>query len=257
MKILTTLILFQCCLVYTHAQKNPFDYPDTLWVYGQSSDSNYGRTASNPIKVGGGTFPKNNYTYLNNLSYSSGKSVIYKRIGSCSSPDVERKKPLTCFEIQGENGNWITLFFDQYEFEKPLIISGYKWTENRRGYHGEFVNDSIFQGKGVYFFDDGGYYKGEWINGIMEGKGTMYVVGVEKYTGEFKGGKYNGYGRMDYPDGGYYEGTWKDSERHGMGKLFYPPRQDIVYIEGVFVKGKPVGEFTIVTQDGKTEKHKF
>ena len=237
-------------------KKIPGDYPDTLWVYGQATDTSYGRSPYNPIKVGGGSFPKNNYTYLKNLTDESGDPVKFKRLGTFANPNPGPSKILTGFAIETPSGD-LTIYFNQHEHEKPLVLAGFKWKETRRDYHGEFVNDTIFQGKGIYFFDDGGYYRGDWKNGMMEGKGTLHMPGQETYVGNFQYGKYSGYGIVDYPDGGRYEGEWKDDKRHGAGKLIYPTNQDILYIEGTFSKHKPKGKFIITYKNGKTEKHKF
>lgn len=255
MKITVSLFLF-LWVVCVYGQKNPYDYPDTLWIYGTSTDTNYGRTSSNPIKVGGGLFPKNNYRYLNSLADANGNLVKYSRIGSCRGAD-NRKEPLTCFMVETEGGRKFTIYFDQYEFNPPMVIAGYTWKEERKGYFGELKNDTVFEGKGVYFFEDGGYYKGEWVNGMMEGKGTMYVPDVEKYIGQFKAGEYNGLGTLYYSDGGRYEGNWKNGERQGFGKLFYPSSADIDYIEGNFEKGKAKGEFVVKMKNGETKKNKF
>ena len=43
---------------------NKFEYPDTLWIYGNVIDSTYGFTSKNPIKVGGGILPKHVYRFF-------------------------------------------------------------------------------------------------------------------------------------------------------------------------------------------------
>jgi hypothetical protein len=237
-------------------QVDKFEYPDTLWVYGNSIQDNYGLTPLNPIRVGGGTLPKNVYRYLKSLTDSNGTSVIYNRIGSCCSDEIHRDKPLTAFEIQ-MNGKVLTLYFDQYVWEKPMIIKDCKWKETRTGYYGELKSDTIFEGKGVYFFGDGGYYKGEWKDGMMNGQGTMFIPETETYTGNFTQGKYNGFEILKYPDGGWYEGNWQMGLKSGLGKIYYPPGREIRYIEGNFSDNQPQGTFKIYYADGATGSHEF
>ena len=258
-KIFIYIVL--CSLLYNLSwgqnRSNPLDYPDTLWLYGKSTDNKYGLTPQKPIKVGGGTFPKNNYTYLNNLTDETGKPVKFKRIGSCCSDIIKRDEPLTAFTVQTSTGKEITLYFDQYEWEKPQLVKGLEWKENRKGYHGEAKNDTIFHGNGIYFFEDGGYYKGQWVNGMMEGKGILFVPGTETYEGDFKNGEYDGTGILTYADGGRYEGQWQAGKRHGKGKLFYPPGSEILYMEGNFENGKPIGDMTVIYRKGKKEIQHF
>jgi hypothetical protein len=65
----------------------------------------------------------------------------------------------------------------------------------RKVYAGEWVNDKR-EGKGTYFYDDGGWYDGMWSNDQKEG-----------------------WGRMHYMDSSIYEGEWHREMRHGQGVL--------------------------------------
>src|SRR5690606_30872004 len=119
------------------------------------------------IKVGGGTLPIHIYRYLNNIVDTDWNNISYQRIGSCCTDLINRSKPLTLFSVQvGEKE--LKVYFDQYEWKEPKLLSGFEWKESRIGYHGELINGEIFNGYGLYFFEDGGYYKGLWKNGMME-----------------------------------------------------------------------------------------
>ncbi|NUM80080.1 2-dehydro-3-deoxyphosphooctonate aldolase [bacterium] len=53
---------------------------------GITTDSSYGYTQKNPIKVGGVNHdrgPLNEHTYLRNLSGANGEAISYWRLGSC------------------------------------------------------------------------------------------------------------------------------------------------------------------------------
>ena len=45
------------------------------------------------------------------------------------------------------------------------------------------------EGKGIYYFNNGEKYDGEWKNNLKEGKGIMYDKnGKLKFDGEWKNG---------------------------------------------------------------------
>ncbi len=256
MKNLLILITFCLPIVLSGQVPSKYDYPDTLWVYGEATDPEYGLTPEKPIKVGGGLLPKHGYRYLNSLSDTNGNKVTYKRIGSCCSEEIGRAKPLIAFQVFSNNKEY-RLYFDHYEWDDPKIISGFDWQESRSGYYGEYKNDTIFHGYGLYFFEDGGYYKGNFDNGIMSGQGEMSIPDQERYIGEFKDGKYDGSGTLFYPDGGKYVGEWEKGVKQGNGRIYYPPDSEIEFIEGVFKDDAPTGTFEVVKRDGTKETHDF
>lgn len=256
MKALLLLTIFGLPVFLFGQVPSKYEYPDTLWVYGGATDAEYGLTPEKPIKVGGGILPKHIYRYLNSLTGTNGSKVTYERIGSCCSGGIGRTKPLTTFSVDQGNKE-CKVYFDQYEWDEPKLLSGFNWQEKRSGYYGEYQNDTIFHGHGLYFFRDGGYYKGNWENGIMSGQGEMLIPDQEKYIGEFKDGEYDGNGTLFYPDGGKYVGEWKNGEKQGNGKIYYPPDSEIEFIEGVFESDSPKGTFRVVKSDGTEETHEF
>ena len=68
-------------------------------------------------------------------------------------------------------------------------------------------------------FDWGGYYEGEWINGLPDGYGSAQDKAGVYYRGEWYKGAKHGKGEEDYPKGGTYEGDFLDGRRHGRGVL--------------------------------------
>jgi hypothetical protein len=54
----------------------------------------------------------------------------------------------------------------------------------------------MFNGQGVYFYNDGGYYNGTWLDNNKSGKGERL-----------------------YPNGDKYSGEWRDDKRYGTGLL--------------------------------------
>jgi hypothetical protein len=254
---LRTIFFLVMISALSHGQIKTLDFPDTLWVYGTAISNDYGLTPQTPIKVGGATLPKHIYRYLNNLTDAANKKIEYERIGSYGSADIGRSKPLTAFKIHNSDKEVITIYFDQYSWDYPKVIRGLNWQEKRSGYHGELKNDTIFHGNGIYFFEDGGFYKGSWKDGIMSGNGIMNIPGQEIYTGYFSNGEYDGFGTLEYADGGKYVGTWKGGNRHGKGIIYYPPQSEIQSIEGEFQNGKPTGIFKVNKADGSVETTTF
>lgn len=254
----STLVLLAIAFTFLTFGQVPdkFNYPDTLWVEGMAIDSTYGFSPENAIKVGGGVFPKHIYTYLNGLTDLNGNKISYKRIGSCCSGESIPGKSLITFFVTLQNKEY-QVYFDGYQWEQPKLMNGFAWKESRSGYHGEFKNDTIFQGHGIYFFDDGGYYKGNWENGMMNGQGELLIADTEKYVGEFLDGEYHGNGTLFYKDGGKYVGEWKEGLRNGQAKIYYPPGSEIEYMEGIYKNGSPVGTFQVAYSDGTSKQHKF
>ncbi len=253
MKVSTVFHLILGCFPMLLSGQVPdkYNYPDTLWIYGQSEHVSYGFTPENPVRVGGGVYPKHIYRYLNNLTDSSSNPLSYKRIGSCCSSMRPSGKPLITFKL-GEDENERQVYFDGYTWDSPQLLLGFGWHEKRIGYQGEYINDSVFHGQGIYFFEDGGYYKGQFEHGLMNGRGEMFVPDEERYVGEFLDGRYHGFGTLFYKDGGRYEGEWVDFERHGKGKIYFPPTSEINYMEGVYENDEAVGVFIVVEKDGTT-----
>jgi hypothetical protein len=54
------------------------------------------------------------------------------------------------------------------------------------------------EGKGKFYYQDGGSYDGEWKKNKMNGQGTLYYQSNKKA----------------------YEGEWLDDQFHGQGTLF-------------------------------------
>ena len=112
-----------------------------------------------------------------------------------------------------------------------------KWKANKKGkYYGETAFfGMIKKGKGVFFYDDGNVYKGEFNNSKKEGKGILYFKNGDRYEGEFKGDIIEGNGIMYFINGDKYDGEWKNEKMDGKGKYFY--RKGGRY-EGNFKEGK-------------------
>ncbi|EDO35309.1 predicted protein [Nematostella vectensis] len=89
-------------------------------------------------------------------------------------------------------------------------------------------------GEGMYQYDNGDFYVGEWRRGKRHGYGNLekadegmyqYDNG-DFYVGEWRRGKRHGYGNLEKADASYthdngdtYTGQWQAGMRHGKGEL--------------------------------------
>lgn len=120
-------------------------------------------------------------------------------------------------------------------------VAGIKTIVTKSGtYTGEVNAKGQVHGKGVFRFNDGASYEGEYKNGKKDGFGTFifsngekyigyYRKGVRnglgtymfadgcKYVGYFLNGSFNGFGRYYWPDGDWFEGEYRDDKRNGLG----------------------------------------
>ncbi len=70
-------------------------------------------------------------------------------------------------------------------------------------YEGEWKND-LRDGKGYFFYPDGGRYDGYWKDDMRHGKGTIRLA--TEYVGTYA-----------YGDGSKYVGNWALDKRMGKG----------------------------------------
>ncbi len=93
-----------------------------------------------------------------------------------------------------------------------------------------------FKGLGIYTFQTGYRYKGEFNDNKPNGQGVFSSPDGQRYEGQFKDGKLSGQGEMTYPDGRRYEGQFKDNNREGYGVMTYSDRG--MYQEGSHYEGE-------------------
>jgi len=112
-------------------------------------------------------------------------------------------------------------------------------------YEGEFKNNKP-HGHGVFTSPDGQRYQGGFQDGKLNGKGIMIYPDGRRYEGEYKDNKRDGYGIMTYQDGGLYlegsryEGEWKNDKRDGQGVMTY--LDDGRRLEGEFKNNVFIGD---------------
>jgi len=66
---------------------------------------------------------------------------------------------------------------------------------------GTCIQGNCNNGYGVFVFDDGRVYEGQWKKGLSDGMGRLIFISGSKYTGEFKKGLMHGYGKINLLNG--------------------------------------------------------
>ena len=77
-------------------------------------------------------------------------------------------------------------------------------------YIGEVNSDGKAHGYGVFYWNNGNRYEGEWANGHLTGKGTYYWACGDKYEGDFVNGERTGKGTMTWKDGTTITCQWSN-----------------------------------------------
>lgn len=109
-------------------------------------------------------------------------------------------------------------------------------------------------GKGKILLPGGGFYEGEFRNGVYHGFGNL-TTSKQTYKGYFEEGKKKGKGTLvDLVNHITYEGNFDNDEREGEGKETY--EDGSVYV-GSFVKGKKCGKGKLVLPNGSFYRGDF
>lgn len=113
--------------------------------------------------------------------------------------------------------------------------------DNGNKYAGDF-RKAIMNGKGTLYFANGNRYNGDWQGGFREGLGIYYFSNGNAYTGNFKKNKFHGQGTMTFTSGNKYTGSWENDQPNGSG-IYYFAGGD--RYEGSMKNGKFEGDGTM------------
>ena len=72
-------------------------------------------------------------------------------------------------------------------------------------------------GYGVFVYENGDKYVGEWKNNKSHGLGTSTLKNGETYSGQWKNATPHGQGTYKFFNGDKYVGEWKEWNFHGQG----------------------------------------
>lgn len=116
--------------------------------------------------------------------------------------------------------------------------------QNGAIYSGDFTSHQP-DGFGTLIFSNGNKYVGNWKKSMKEGEGKMIFTSGETYSGQFVSNRFNGYGIYQFKNGNRYEGYWKDGKPHGEGSLYKPDEETTV---GIWESGQ------LLQQEGAREE---
>lgn len=116
-------------------------------------------------------------------------------------------------------------------------------------YRGEIMNGKYY-GKGEYQFKNGNKYDGQWRDDQMHGTGVYYYPDGSRYEGLFVNGKKNGKGNFYFSSGDIYIGDWKDDLKNGNGVIYHANGDRY---EGLFLNDKKHGKGSLYHKDGRVE----
>ncbi|ETV95606.1 hypothetical protein, variant [Aphanomyces invadans] len=68
------------------------------------------------------------------------------------------------------------------------------------------------------YFHSGGFYAGQFVDGMRHGVGVYGFPDGSRYEGEFKLDQRDGHGVYMVPVGEKYRGQWHDNAQHGLGE---------------------------------------
>ena len=106
--------------------------------------------------------------------------------------------------------------------------------ENGNKYGGEFKR-GFMHGSGAIVFANGNKYNGDWREGSREGVGVYYFLTGNVYTGSFRKNKFDGRGTMTFSSGNKYVGNWENDQPQGEGIYTFASSDRY---EGTFLNGK-------------------
>ena len=121
-------------------------------------------------------------------------------------------------------------------------------------YVGEW-KDNKQHGQGTHTWPSGDTYIGEYKDNKKHGQGTYTFAGGDKYIGEFKDNKRHGQGTYTFANGDKYIGEYKDDEYNGQGTYTFGPNSEWSgdkYVGG-YKDGKQNGQGTYFFADGTVE----
>jgi len=101
------------------------------------------------------------------------------------------------------------------------------------------VTGDCTNGKGVYVYENGDRYEGEFKDGRRSGEGVFQYANGDSFAGSYDNDVRNGRGVYIFKNGDRYEGDFKNGEREGKG--VYTFHDGKVY-DGEFIKDGQSGK---------------
>lgn len=130
-----------------------------------------------------------------------------------------------------------------------------------QGFYSGETNFGLFEGNGIFSYDIGEEYSGNWHDDQISGEGTLRVPTEGTYKGDFSRSKKNGKGIFTWDDGAVYDGEWKNDKMCGQGT--YTSSDGVTY-EGTFEENSlkdgsctftnKTGSYVVTYKSGEVDK---
>ena len=144
--------------------------------------------------------------WLEVLAHTTGTGFVYAPLLSTERPGLEFYRSYAWAE---------GVYNGQVRNERPHGRGLYTWDGGSR-YQGDFVGGN-FHGRGVATWADGNRYEGDWVIGKRTGTGVFTWADGGRYEGAFVNGRLHGRGTYTRPDGTRHEAYWKNGKRERGG----------------------------------------
>jgi len=89
------------------------------------------------------------------------------------------------------------------------------------GYVGAKNANGKKEGYGVWYYENGDLYEGNWANDVKEGYGKYVYCDGDVYEGGWHLGKRHGKGKFTYLNGNFYDGDWIAGKKQGKGLYIF------------------------------------
>ncbi len=102
----------------------------------------------------------------------------------------------------------------------PTIPHGHERLDFNNGdYYIGVVRNGVPNGQGKYFYKDGSWKSGMFIDGKLTDKNAVVYWSRNQITdrGEYTNDNRTGSGRIEWENGSWYQGEWTNKGQHGMG----------------------------------------
>eukprot|EP00347_Sterkiella_histriomuscorum_P023389 403334820 len=122
--------------------------------------------------------------------------------------------------------------------ENGMVVAGQKYQilyPNGEYFDGQINQQQKKNGKGAYFYSNGDFYEGDWVNNKRQGKGKLYMDDGSEYTGDFSNDKVFGEGVFKDADGNRYESSKENKGYFDNGRL--QKKGKAFFVNGDIYKG--------------------
>jgi hypothetical protein len=121
--------------------------------------------------------------------------------------------------LAGKRSGIGLMYYDDNDIQPRFGV----WKENNFLYKYDNLGCSdgdCYNGYGVYTWNDGTRYEGNFRAGKRDGEGVYYYASGAKYIGSQSNDGRHGWGIYYYPTGSKFVGEWVNELKHGKGTMF-------------------------------------